>query len=685
MLHESVVLRVVDDQGHPLFGVDVAFEVQGGGGQFTPNVVRSDAQGLASSHWTLGTTAGETQSARASLSGVPSIGVSIEATARSGTPAALAMIVPFSAANRAGESVAEPAPSVVVVDRFGNDTHSADVAITAAVDPSDGAHSILRGALEVTGSGGVATFRNLAIAGTAGPVKVAFSSGSLSVSSTATLIGGTPATLQATGGVIVDGTVALPVPPLSVIVRDAYGNGVAGAAVAFTAPGAPSAYVTSDASGTATYTAWTLPQQTGAYQVVATGVGLGSVTFTVRAHAASPARLELLSDQKMVTGPGLPGPDIRVRTTDAFGNPTSGIAVRFTLNDASMLGDALTVADGVATFTSWVVPATVGAYVINATVGSLAAVRVDLTVQPLLHIQFVNFPNLNLTSSSIVTVQATDGSGAGIFGAAVNWSVLSGSAAFAPTLSTTSAGGVAMSTLAIGTVAGTVRIRASIGQAVRDTAITLPPLPFYSFDSAFTQVRLRVGTSLSRTVTARDILGNPIPDLVLTSRVVDTGLPGGTISPAKTATNALGSATFSIVIGPWAGPQYFSVETADGRAWEYLVTSFSDHGNLVAWHGPTSVKSGSLPPMFSVGLFHADGSPAVGEIVTWSVAPGNGTVFAGSAVASTPTSSSGPIDIFGSGLALWQVPTTPGTYHVTVTAPSNYVNNPVVFTVTVVP
>jgi hypothetical protein len=67
------------------------------------------------------------------------------------------------------------------------------------------------------------------------------------------------------------------------------------------------------------------------------------------------------------------------------------------------------------------------------------------------------------------------------------------------------------------------------------------------------------------------------------------------------------------------------------------------------------------------------------------VAAGNGTISAGSAVASTPTSSSGPIDIFGGGLALWQLPTTPGTYHVTVTAPSSYVNNPVVFTVTVVP
>jgi hypothetical protein len=186
-------------------------------------------------------------------------------------------------------------------------------------------------------------------------------------------------------------------------------------------------------------------------------------------------------------------------------------------------------------------------------------------------------------------------------------------------------------------------------------------------------------------VTPRDILGNPIPGLQLTSRVADTGLPGGTISPAKTATDALGRATFSIVIGPWAGPQYFVVETADGHAWEYLVTAFSDHGNLVAWHGPTSVKSGSFPPTFSVGLFHADGSPALGEIVTWSVAPGNGTVSAASVVASTPTSSSGLIDIFGSGSALWQLPTTPGTYHVTVTAPSSYVNNSVVFTVTVVP
>lgn len=58
ILPEPVSVQVLDADGFPVAGVEVAFDVTAGGGSVTPPTNHTDADGIASAVWTLGDTAG---------------------------------------------------------------------------------------------------------------------------------------------------------------------------------------------------------------------------------------------------------------------------------------------------------------------------------------------------------------------------------------------------------------------------------------------------------------------------------------------------------------------------------------------------------------------------------------------------------------------------------------------------
>ena len=68
-LPQPLVVKVVDQYGAVVVGTSVAFSVVGGGGTIAPATVTTDAQGVASAVWTLGTTTG-VQEAQVISSGV---------------------------------------------------------------------------------------------------------------------------------------------------------------------------------------------------------------------------------------------------------------------------------------------------------------------------------------------------------------------------------------------------------------------------------------------------------------------------------------------------------------------------------------------------------------------------------------------------------------------------------------
>ena len=88
-LPTAIQARVVDTQGGGSSGLTVSFAAEGGG-SFEPTTATTDASGIASSVWTLGTTAG---SQNATLSAPNLSSITVTATAIADVPAAVSFSV----------------------------------------------------------------------------------------------------------------------------------------------------------------------------------------------------------------------------------------------------------------------------------------------------------------------------------------------------------------------------------------------------------------------------------------------------------------------------------------------------------------------------------------------------------------------------------------------------------------
>src|SRR5829696_5620550 len=109
---------LVTKDGAPEPGATVAWSISTGGGSLDPTSVVTDADGIASTDWILGTTAGA-QSARAALSGAA--GSPVTFTAAPGAAAALSKASPDGDNQSAVVNSALAAPvQAKVADQFGN-------------------------------------------------------------------------------------------------------------------------------------------------------------------------------------------------------------------------------------------------------------------------------------------------------------------------------------------------------------------------------------------------------------------------------------------------------------------------------------------------------------------------------------------------------------------------------------
>src|SRR5207237_4010326 len=159
-------------------------------------------------------------------------------------------------------------------------------------------------------------------------------------------------------------TVITTVTPPAVIVKDQFGNPVAGAAVTFAIAsgqgGITGAAQTTNASGIATVGSWTLGRAAGTNTLTATSTGLNGspVTFTATgtAGAAASVAVSAGNNQAAAVGTAVATPPA-VIVQDQFNNPVAGVAVTFA--PAAGSGSVrpttpiLTNASGVAALTSW--------------------------------------------------------------------------------------------------------------------------------------------------------------------------------------------------------------------------------------------------------------------------------------------------------------------------------------------
>lgn len=176
-----------------------------------------------------------------------------------------------------------------------------------------------------------------------------------------------PSAVEIVSGDGQEGTVATTLDDRLVVrVVDGSGNGISGVSVSWeveSGDGSVSALDEESGSDGRAEAEWTLGPDVGTQTLTVTVDGVAPATFEAQAVAAVPASVEAASDAtpEGTVGEELDAP-VAVRVTDAFGNPTPGIAVSWSVTEGEGTVDpagATTDADGRAT-TQWTLGTSAG-------------------------------------------------------------------------------------------------------------------------------------------------------------------------------------------------------------------------------------------------------------------------------------------------------------------------------------
>lgn len=367
--------KVVDAGGNPVPDVEVTFTVTSGGGSVTGAVATTDASGLASvGSWTLGTAAGE-NTLDAQVSALSP--VSFTATGTAGPPANVAKEAGDGQTTAAGADV-PVSPEVKVTDGFGNPVEG--VTVDFAVTSGGGS---ITGATPVTSTSGLAAVGSWTLGDAPGDNTLdATVTGAGTVTFTATgVAGASNIAKQAGDGQTAEVNTAVPVAP-TVELTDAMGNPVQGQEVVFevTSGGGSITGDTalSDASGLASVGSWTLGTTVGENTLTATTQFLDPVTFTATATAGPPANVAIDEGDGQT---GLVGFAVNIPpavvVTDAFGNPTPGVDVTFSVaSGGGSVSGAMPTTDGAgrATVGDWTLGSTPGTNTLDASVAGVGTI-----------------------------------------------------------------------------------------------------------------------------------------------------------------------------------------------------------------------------------------------------------------------------------------------------------------------
>ena len=271
---DPVVVRAVDQNGVPVPGVPLEWEVLSGGGSFVAASTTTDQSGVGQAVFRLGNSIG-THRISATVGSQPAVVFNMTATA-----APASSLRASSGNNQSGTvGAAQPAPIVAIVtDAVGNPKAGVPVTFTVA----SGGGSLSATAV-VTDAVGMASVTWTFGTGAGAQAVVATSAGLPAVTFNGTAVAGAPATILIISGnnQVASPGVALP-QPIKVRINDQYGNGVSGVPVTFTAAVAdgsispPSALTGSD--GTAQGT-WTLGPA-GGLKTAAVAAGALAVQFS---------------------------------------------------------------------------------------------------------------------------------------------------------------------------------------------------------------------------------------------------------------------------------------------------------------------------------------------------------------------------------------------------------------------
>ena len=280
--------------------------------------------------------------------------------------------------------------------------------------------------------------------------------------------------------------------PVSVVVRNASGQPVAGAAVFFTAlsgsslsaPGETGALLVTDAQGRA-QTVWTMATVPGKDTLTAAVDGVPTAYFVATAVVGAPYEMLTSGDaQSGTVDLALPAA-LGVTVRDKYHNPISGLAVTWSPAGGGSASPAtgMTDAAGQAT-TQWKLPTKAGAATLGASAGSLSAVF-HATANAGAPTQLIKMAssdgqtgNPGQALAQPISVTVRDVFDNPVPNVSVSFTTASGSAA--PATASTTADGQANTTWTLGTTTGPVTMNAAaagVAAPVTFTATVNAPDP----------------------------------------------------------------------------------------------------------------------------------------------------------------------------------------------------------------
>jgi len=647
-LATPIAVIVHDAYGNPVAGDTVTFAANSGNGSLSATQKVTGVDGKTPGvTWTLGTLVGkDTVTATASGAGVSGNPVIFLAAAVHG-PAFSIFPVTADTPSVTVNTMVPVARAVRVTDFYLNPVDS--VAVTFAVQGGGGSVS---GANQTTDSTGVARVGSWTLGTQRGANDLAATASGLSGSPVNFIALGTsdvPATIAKTGGDAQTDTVAATLAtPYTVTVTDQYANPVPGVTVTWGVSGGGSITPSSvtDNSGVASAIR-VLGTTAGSPGATATlnGVSGSPVSFGATAtHGAAVALLKAAGDsQSAIVDSAVPvAPSAKV--TDQFGNPVSGIAVTFAVVAGGGVVTPTSAINtsglGRATVTNWHLGPTTGQNRLRATaLGGdsviFVATGISGAAKNLVYVSGDAQSDTIGAKLAPLVVQVTDNLSNGVSGVTVNW--IASGATLSSTTSITDAGGFAVDTLTLGSVAGPGSATASVG------GLTGSPLPFtltiqhgnpslMSASAGGAQAAtVHTNAPTAPRVLVTDRAGNPISGIVVT--YTPSSSASGQVTGATPATDAGGLAA----VTSWTLDSIAGTDTLVATATSLPTVQFVDTAKAGAVDAAKSSVAAGTDSITACSTACSAGTTASTITVTARDGYGNAVPNAGVTPAATGT------------------------------------------------
>ena len=516
---------------------------------------------------------------------------------------------------------------------------------------------------------------------------------------TLTIVAVTPTTIVVTSGSGQSTAISTAfAAQLVATVTGAGGAPAAGVTVTFAAPGSGASgtfaggvnTAVTNGSGVATSAAFTANSTAGGpYNVSATVPSVTPVNFSLTNTAAAPASISVTSGsgQSAVINAQF-GTVLSATVRDSGSNAVSGVTVTFTVPgsgaSATIAGGitAVTNASGVATSGLLTANSTAGAYVVAATVPSVAAANFNLTntAGPAASISVTSGSGQTTAISTAfgapLVATVVDAGGNPVNGATVTFTApVSGARATigGGITAITGSNGVATSgTLTANSTAGTYNVVASVPSvtgvnfSLTNTAGAAASITATSGASQTTAISTAFGAVLTATVL--DAGSNPVPGATVTFTVPGSGASATIAGGITAVTGSNGIATSGIVTANSTAGAYnivasvpsvtgvnFGMTNTAGPAASIAVTSGS---------GQTTTVSTAFGAVLTATVLDASSNPVSGATVTFTVpASGARATIAGGITAVTNASG-----VATSGIVTANA--TAGTYNIAASVPS---------------